>query len=171
MNQTDNKQAKADDTRINREALLQLSRRFSVALIRLCEVYDADIAKLGMKESELWLLYALDDGSPHSQKQIAEEWGFPRTTLNTTTKQLEAAGLLELIPIAGKRREKIVRLTAAGRRYAAKALAPIYEAEQKAMQTTLSSYSADFIDAVDLFGTNLKEALALSIKAAGDNSL
>ncbi len=85
-----------------------------------------------MKASELWLLYALDDGAPHSQKQICQEWGLPKTTLNTTLKQAEAKGVSDPRPHRGEAAERQICLTAAGQAYARQVLRPIYGAEDAA---------------------------------------
>ena len=91
----------------------QIMRALATAMNRIDQMYCDDVTRIGVKASELWLLYALDDGAPHSQKQICQEWGLPKTTLNTTLKQAEAKGYLTLVPIAGKRRERQICLTAA----------------------------------------------------------
>ena len=90
----------------------QIMRALATAMNRIDQMYCDDVTRIGVKASELWLLYALDDGAPHSQKQICQEWGLPKTTLNTTLKQAEAKGYLTLVPIAGKRRERQICLTA-----------------------------------------------------------
>lgn len=133
-------------------------RRLAIAINNVDEVYCTDMAKIGVKESELWLMYALNDGEQHSQKQICDEWGFPRTTLNTAIKQAEAAGYLTMSLIPGKRREMNICLTEKGKVHAEKLLNIIYMAENKAMEETLKHYSADFIDAVEYFATHFKSA-------------
>ena len=100
----------------------QIMRALATAMNRIDQMYCDDVTRIGVKASELWLLYALDDGAPHSQKQIGQEWGLPKTTLNTTLKQAEAKGYLTLVPIAGKRRERQICLTAAGQAYARQVL-------------------------------------------------
>ena len=136
----------------------ELMRKFAIALNNVDEAYCSDTSQMGAKESELWLMYALDDGKPHSQRQICEEWGFPRTTLNTAAKQAQAQGYITLAPIPGKRREMNICLTESGKAYARQLLRGIYEAEDYAMEETLKRYSADFIDALDFFSACLKTA-------------
>lgn len=142
----------------------EVMRKFTVALNNLDEAYCSKTKKIGIKESELWLLYALDDEKAHSQKQICEEWGFPKTTLNTAIKQAEAAGHLTLSHIPGQRREMHVCLTEQGKIYAKQVLQPIYAAEKTALEETVSCYSIDFIEALDYFGTCLKAALEINMK-------
>ncbi len=43
-------------------------RRLIIAINNIDELYYNDTAKIGIKESLLWLLYALDNGQAHSQK-------------------------------------------------------------------------------------------------------
>lgn len=144
----------------NRQAMQRLFN----ALIAVDEMYCADVRKIGVKESELWLLYALDDGKPHSQNQLCQEWGFPKTTLNTTIKQGEAQGHLTLIPIAGKRRERQICLTPAGQAHARQILRPIYGAEDAALQAVQDRYGPGFVDeiveAIDYFGQCLRASFA-----------
>ena len=106
----------------------------------------------------MWLMYTLNDGEPHSQKQICDEWGFPRTTLNTVTKKCEAKGYLTLTPIPGKRREMLVCLTEKGKDYVDQNLDIIYRAENRALEEILKTHSADFIDVLWEFAKSLKSA-------------
>lgn len=89
-------------------------RQFMIAICKLSKTYATRSTKNG-RQSEFWLIYALDDGEPHSQKQICDEWGFPRTTLNSITKKFEAEGYLTLMPISGKRREMLICLAESGK--------------------------------------------------------
>lgn len=137
----------------------QLMRKFVIALNNIDEIYCSDTPKIGVKESMLWLLYALDDGEAHSQIEICEKWAFPKTTLNTTIKQAENDGYLTLAPIPGKRREMTICLTEKGKSYAQQVLYPIYAAEDQAMEETMKRYSVEFIEALDYFGACMKSAL------------
>lgn len=133
-------------------------RRLMIALNNIDEAYCADMSDIKVNESELWLMYALDDNEQHSQKQICEEWGFPKTTLNTAIKQAEAAGYLTMTLIPGKRREMNISLTEKGRDHAHKLLSNVYRVENEALEKTLQNYSVDFIEAVEYFAENLKSA-------------
>ena len=63
----------------------------------------------------LWILYALNDGERHSQKQICADWSIPRSTANTIIKDLESKQYVALSQIKGERRELLVSLTACGK--------------------------------------------------------
>ena len=131
-------------------------RQILISLTNIDTTYSVFTTKIGSQSTELWIMYALDDGNPHSQKQICDVWGFPRTTLNTIIKKYEAAGYLTLCLIPGKRREMQICLTEKGKAYAKKILDVVYRAENRAMEETLKQYSAEFISALVYFEQSLK---------------
>ncbi|MBR0404433.1 MAG: winged helix-turn-helix transcriptional regulator [Eggerthellaceae bacterium] len=112
--------------RENRRKLIQLMR----ALNRIDDQYYRVQRELGLKESLFVLLYMCADGEERSQKAICDEWCIPRTTLNTTVKEQEAAGRVELVPCGNK--QKLVKLTESGYAYAEELLGPLLDAEERA---------------------------------------
>lgn len=139
------------------KSMREYARRLTIALFNIDEVILTNEEKISMKESELCLMYALDDGMPHSQKQISKEWLVPKTTLNTIVKQWERQGLLTLSTIPGKRRELQISLTQSGKEHTQKSLKFLYCAEEKAIAKTLERYSEVFIEAVEYYCAALKE--------------
>ncbi len=79
----------------------------------------------------LWILYALNDGERHSQKQICEDWDIPRSTANTIIKDLEGKKYIMLSQIKGERRELLVSLTESGKEYADRILSDLYRRERE----------------------------------------
>ncbi len=79
----------------------------------------------------LWLLYALNDGERHSQKQICDGWQIPRSTANTLIKDLESKQYIALSRIEGERRELLVSLTPRGKAYADAILSDLYQREKE----------------------------------------
>ena len=86
----------------------------------------------------LWILYALNDGNEHSQRQICDDWDIPRSTANTIIKELEEKGYLSLHQIKGKRRELNIRLTSLGKDYAEELLKDLYKKEKEVYQNLTS---------------------------------
>ena len=112
--------------------------------------------KLGVKENMLDVLYALDDGAPHTQKQICGDWLIPKTTVNTIVKELVSDGFAELLPVEGGR-EKIIRLTADGRRWAAALMQSLHDAETAALMKTVEKFSGEYIEAFEYFSECFSE--------------
>ena len=119
-------------------------------------VYYLLSRRMGLKANTLALLYALDDGKVHSQKQICEEWLIPKTTLNTIVRECIAEGYITLIS-EEHTRDKVIQLTDKGKVYADKILGKVYQAEQNAMTRTLKEYSSEFITGLEAFATHLCE--------------
>lgn len=66
-----------------------------------------DIAKESdVKPNLMWVLYALNDGKPHSQKEISRSWDLPLTTINTIVLELKKEGMVEMVSIPKKKREE-----------------------------------------------------------------
>lgn len=143
------------------EPLWQQARRLNLIITGIDELYYAYARRSGLPDNTLCLLYALDDGQPHWQKQICQEWGMPRTTLNSTIKVCQAAGYLTLEAMPGHRRERLICLTESGRAYARQMLAPLYEAEEQAMAKTLADFPGSaFLEAMAAYERHLRAAYA-----------
>ena len=105
-------------------------------LIYSIDVFYTEYAKeKSVKPNLLWILYALNDGEEHSQKEICDTWDLPRTTINTIIKELEADGYVFLSQIIGEKRELSVKLTDEGKEYASSMLQELYEIEEKAYES------------------------------------
>lgn len=131
-------------------------RRIMVSVNVIDGIYAMSAKKIGIKDNSLSLLYALDDRKPHSQKEICEHWLIPKTTLNTIVKECVNAGYIVLDGIKHTK-EKEIRLTDKGQEYAKTILNQVYELERRAMEKTLSSYSPEFVQALEQFTAYLKE--------------
>ena len=125
-------------------------RELMLATTRIDEVYYVFARRLGIKENTLALLYALDDGRPHSQTEISSSWLIPKTTINTSVHELMKEGYVTLLPESGSR-EKIVCLTDRGKDYARAVLTSVYEAERAAMDCSAGRYSTEFVEAIRYF--------------------
>lgn len=126
------------------ESIRAYIRRMAIAQNRIDGIYYRSAKALGTKDNTLVLLYALDDGVPHTQKQICQEWLIPKTTLNTVVRECVEKGYIQLEPHA---REKTVCLTPVGEAYAKRMLKPLYAAEEAAMGEVIPG----FVEALERF--------------------
>lgn len=104
---------------------------FGKLLYNIDGFYSIYAKKYNVKENELWILYALDDGKEHSQIDISENWDIPKTTINTIIKQLEKEKYVELMQIKGEKRTLHIKLTNIGKEYANQLLSDLYKLEEK----------------------------------------
>jgi DNA-binding MarR family transcriptional regulator len=119
-------------------------------------VFAMGAKKIGVKANMLSLLYALDDGRPHTQKEICEHWLIPKTTINTIVRECIGDGYIVLHGGNG-RKEKEICLTDKGREYTREILNKMYRLEECAMERTLETYSPEFVQALERFASCLKE--------------
>lgn len=131
-------------------------RMLGEAVYRIDSAYDVFSKNAGIKANMLWLLSALNDGQTHTQSQICWDWNYPRTTINTLVKELEQQGYVELIPVAGTRRELYIVLTDAGKAYADSILKPVYDAEEQLFERYSKEHGTDFVHQLNAFSNTMK---------------
>mgnify|MGYP002572480241 FL=1 len=142
-------------------------RRLMVAINRVDGIWYLLARKSGMKVNTISLLFALDDGKAHTQKQICEEWIIPRT-INTVVKECVELGYVELEQI-DRSKEKLVRLTEKGMQYTQQVLELFYRSENEAMRRTLEIHSPDFIDSLTSYADFLQEEIKKKPQQEGIN--
>lgn len=116
------------------------------------------------------LLYALDDGLPHSQKQICEEWAIPKTTINTVVKACQTAGYITLAPMPDQPRQRQLCLTPAGLAYARQTLEELYIMENQAMAAAAARFGPDFVAAMEFYCAQFRAALAANLSEKEENN-
>ena len=131
-------------------------RMLGEAVYRIDSAYDVFSKNAGIKANMLWLLSALNDGQKHTQSQICWDWNYPRTTVNTLVKELEQQGYVELIPVAGTRRELYIELTEEGQAYANSILNKVYEAEEELFERYSRDHDTEFVNQLNKFSNIMK---------------
>lgn len=95
-------------------------------LVRIGEAVDRDfvaaLTGLGLKPRHLRLLVLVDRAGQLSQRELADQLGIDPANLVAVLDSLEADGLLARARTAHDRRQRLVSLTAAGKRSLAEAL-------------------------------------------------
>ena len=84
---------------------------------RIESIYHEAAVKMGLSDSEFWILYVLVTNAPGlPQPELIEITGMNKTTINSALKKMEREGIVHLTP--GSRRSTCVSLTEAGVRLA-----------------------------------------------------
>lgn len=108
---------------------------FGKALYHIDAIYADFSKKSNVSPTLLWILYALNDGKVHTQKDLCYDWSLPKSTVNTLISELKNNDYITLNPIKGKRREMTILLTSKGKSYADSVLENIYQKEKKVFDT------------------------------------
>lgn len=128
---------------------------FGRALYHVDSFYDEFAKQSNVSSALLWVLYALNDGNPHTQIEISNDWKLPKTTINTVIKEIQQLGYVELIPIKGKRREMSIVLTETGKEYADNLLSDLYKKEAEVFKT-LSPEERQIVEVMKKLAKELK---------------
>ncbi len=128
---------------------------FGRALYRGDSFYDEFAKQCNVSSALLWVMYALNDGKPHTQIKISNDWELPKTTVNTVIKDIQKSGYIELIPIKGKRREMSIILTESGKDFADHMLSDLYKKEADVYKT-LSMEEKEIVAVLEKLAIKLK---------------
>lgn len=121
-------------------------RELDVLYQKVDKVYYELARGCGLSEAAYWIMYALEvSGGSATQARIAGEFSYSRQTVNSALRTLEARGLAELSPVEGRRREKLVRLTEAGRAFSDERIVPAVHAEERAFASLPPADRAEFL--------------------------
>ena len=131
----------------------QIVRSIMLATNQIDGVYYFLAKKLGVNENALAFLYALDDGQPHSQKEISDAWLIPRTTIHSIVKMMQKEGYIQFCTEQHKK-EKAIILTEKGQKYTDSLLADIMQ-WRKAIVETLRNYPSEFVSVLKDFSNRL----------------
>ena len=131
------------------DELQALNRRLVAACIKSDGAYYRWARQSKVTLHTLDVLYALDDGQPHSQKQVCEEWALPKTTVNTVVNACRKAGYITLEDMPDQPRQRRLCLTEAGRAYARETLAELHELENQAMAEAVARFGPAFVEAIE----------------------
>lgn len=104
----------------------------------MCDVMDVWIAKLGYSYNHFAVLYSLSnaENGQCTQKQICDEWYLPKQTVFNICKEYREKGWLEFHESPHDKRERIMRLTEAGKQYAE----PAYQATTEMFERTFKTF-------------------------------
>lgn len=128
---------------------------FGRALYHVDSFYDEFAKQRNVSSALLWVLYALNDGNPHTQIEISNDWELPKTTVNTVIKDIQKDGYVELVPIKGKRREMSIILTESGKAFADNVLSNLYKKEVEVFKS-LSSEEQEIVMVLEKLARKLK---------------
>jgi len=99
-------------------------------------LYHRVALKYGFSDMQHWILYVLystEEEKIHTQNDIAALFGMPKQTLNSAVAGLQKAGYVTLTQASGPRNSKTVALTEAGYDVCRVCVAPLLEAEDRAL--------------------------------------
>ncbi len=119
-------------------------------------IYELWAKAHGLSKNGLLVLYAINEGENNcTQKKISERWLIPKQTVNMILRDFEARGFVKLSPMSKDKRNKIIKLTVAGKKYADTIVSELHKAELFAIEEMgierMRRFNNDMTMFVDLF--------------------
>lgn len=120
---------------INQTDFMEQLNRYYAVWQEYNNAYEMWAKEHGLSSNSLLVLSAISEGEDDcTQKKISERWLIPKQTVNMILKDFEARGLVKLKPMSEDKRNKVIKLTAAGKRYADKIISELRKAELYAVE-------------------------------------
>lgn len=90
----------------------------------------------GLSDAAFWILYSVAEREalPYTQRELCTSWFFPVQTVNSALKTLCRREILALEAMPDNRKNKRITLTPAGKELVLEVIAPLMEAEQRALK-------------------------------------
>lgn len=108
---------------------------FDRLLNGLDHIYSEFSRACGLSDCAYWMLVDTSTGGGSvAVSRLTSEWFYSKQTINSAIKTLTARGFATLEFAEGSRKNKVVRLTEAGMRFAEQYALPAQEAEQQAFE-------------------------------------
>lgn len=108
-------------------------KEFNMLYKEVDELYHRIALEIGLSDSAFFILYSIAEfGDGCLQKDIADQYFISRKTINSSIKNLEAQGLIELRK--GSRRDMHLYLTESGQAFVKEKILPVFELENSVFQ-------------------------------------
>lgn len=116
-------------------------------------------ANHGISYAELSVLYALVTKGSDTQKNISENYGLPKQTVNHCIRNFENESYLRLETSKQDKREKSIFLTEKGESFARNILTPLFEIEAYICRNISADKFMQAIETRELFNTLFEKAM------------
>lgn len=130
------------------------------AVDRTDYLYEKWAKKLGVNNYVSRIMYMLYLSEVNRQKEMVENYGMLKQTVNTVITELQKKGYIILIPDENDKRSKIIKLTQEGINYANKIVTPLLDCEIRVLKKMGTQRVEMLIDTMnqyaDLLETEMK---------------
>lgn len=133
------------------------------ALNVIDRTYEKWCKKLGIEYYDMIMYYTLVEygDTPITQKQICEDMDIPKTTVNSVIKKQIKLGYIELEVNPNNKKEKWIRLTKKGRKYAHDLIDPLFKIEEDSIALLPDKKIQEITKSLSIYYESLKEKLGV----------
>lgn len=120
---------------MDRQKLHQLLLRYNSIYKDTDQVYHRLARAFGLSDCAFWILYLLQESDrTYTQAEICDTLSFARQTVNSAMKNMQAQGILRLVPDARSKKNKLICLTPQGEQLAQKTVDRVIDAELSTLE-------------------------------------
>ncbi len=109
--------------------MMELLDRYYTVWQEYNYVYEEWAKAHGLSVNALLVLSAIHEGRDCTQKKISQRWMIPKQTTNMVLKDFERKGYVEMLPMQGDKRNKVICFTPEGKEYADAIISRLREVE------------------------------------------
>lgn len=136
-------------------------RQYYVLWREMNNMYEAWSRSNGLSYNAMLILYSLwEDENGCTQKTICQQWTLPKQTVNTILKDYEKKNLIEFSVASNDHRNKLVRLTEAGKAFTKDIIPKLQKLETEVMERLGSERAEAIIENTALFIDYFKEGMS-----------
>lgn len=144
--------------------LNELIKAVTSVVDRTDYLYEKWAKQHGLNSYILRIMYMLHTSDINRQKDIAENYGMPKQTVNTVITELQKKRYIRLIPDENDKRSKIIKLTDEGIKYAESIVAPLLNCEKAVLAEMGKERVEMLIDTMNQYAELFEQKMNGSIK-------
>lgn len=119
---------------VDENELAAMAQRLDHGYNQVDKLYYEVARACGLPECSYWMIYDIvQHGGSRPIAALCAEWGYSKQTINSALKLLSTRGLVDLVYAEGSRKNKVAQLTKEGSHFSERFIAPVLDAEVKAL--------------------------------------
>ena len=120
---------------MDRQKLHQMLLRYNSIYKDTDQVYHQFARAFGLSDCAFWILYLLQESDrTYTQAEICDTLSFARQTVNSALKNMQAQGMIRLVPDSRNKKNKLLCLTAQGERSVEETVDRVIDAELSTLE-------------------------------------
>lgn len=127
-------------------------------------LYEKWAKQHGINSYVMQVMYMIYASEINKQKDIVENYGMPKQTVNTVITDLQRKGYIRLTPDENDKRSKIIILTDEGRRYAENIVNPLLNCEKEVLAKMGKERVEMLISTMNQYAELLEQKISKSSK-------
>lgn len=99
-------------------------------------VYHKYAKACGLSDMGYWILYSIAESDEYfTQRDFCKDWFFAPQTVNSALKDLEKKGIINLEPVSGNKKNKLIKPTESGKIFIESYIIPLIRTECDSFET------------------------------------